>query len=75
MVLGVLQLVEVVVNPLRGASVAIATLQPVQRDGDVLGLSTPVTFGTDGTKHAGELPGNPPGPRIRNCQFPVGSGF
>ena len=74
-VLGVLQLAEVMFNLLRGMRLTIATLQPVQQNRDVIGLPTPVTLGTDGAKHAGELSGNPPGTQVGNCQHLVSGGL
>ena len=60
-VLSVLQLLQVVVDPLWSADFPITTLEPVQGDGDILGLATPIPLGMDGPKCAGQLLDHSPG--------------
>ena len=44
----------------------LSLITVVQRDGDVLRLSTPITLGTDGAMHAGESFGDSTGSRVRD---------
>ena len=73
-IIGILQLAEIVIDSLGGPALTVAALQSVQRDGNVPWLSAPITLGPNGTERAGELFGNPPRPRIRDRQFPIGRG-
>ena len=74
-VFSVLQLAEIVIDPLRGSTLTVTVFQMVQRNSDVLWLSAPVSLGPNGTECAGELLGDPPQPGIRNRQFPIGRGL
>ena len=74
-VFSILQLAEIVIDPLRGSALTMTALQTVQRNSDVLWLSAPVFLGPNGTECAGELLGDPPRPCIRNRQFPIGRGL
>ena len=73
-IIGILQLAEIVIDSLRGPTLTVAALESVKLDGDVLRLPAPITLWPDGMERTKELSGNQPWPRIRDRQFPIHGG-
>ena len=74
-VFGLFQLAKVRLNLLRCALVAMTSLESIQRDSDVLGLSAPTALGLNGTECPRWLLDNSPRACVRDGQFPDGGGF
>ena len=72
-VIGILEIAKVKVNTLRIIAFSVASLQPVQGDGDGLGLFTPTRV--NAPEGAGVLSCDPPGTSVGNGQFAISRRF
>ena len=70
-IIGILQLLQVMINALRGAFFTVAAFQTVQGHSDGTGLLTPISLRFDGVEGSGVLLYYSPWSGVGYGQFPV----